>query len=228
VLAVAGAAALGSSGWGATRTRLLEVKKVDVRGANHTAAADILKAAGLDHGAYMVEVDEKGTARRIDVLPWVDRARVRRRWPSTVVVSITERVPALAARAPGGWALVDPSGRVLARQAQRPPGPVLEGATVGPPGSRLDAEGAGAVAAARAVSANPALAPRVQAVTLRDGGDIWLRLRGAGAVRLGNADDLGEKLRSAATMLARAELGALAVLDVRAPANPVIIRQPNP
>jgi hypothetical protein len=74
-----------------------------------------------------------------------------------------------------------------------------------------------------------ALPPDVRAkvvlvVVSPDGAE--LRLRPEGTVKLGSLDRLDEKLRTTETLLARADLRRLAVLDVRVPANPVLTRQP--
>src|SRR5207253_795999 len=63
----------------------------------------------------MVALDEAAAAHRIERLPWVANARVRRRWPNTVSIQVRERAPAASVPAAGGgWALVDDRGHVLA------------------------------------------------------------------------------------------------------------------
>ncbi|MDP8991456.1 MAG: FtsQ-type POTRA domain-containing protein, partial [Actinomycetota bacterium] len=93
---------------GATRSPLLDVDRVEVRGARRTPRPALVSAAGLGPGTLMVEVDGEGLTRRVQGLPWVLRARAERSWPATVVIHVTERAPAAAVRAAGGgWAVVD-------------------------------------------------------------------------------------------------------------------------
>lgn len=212
---------------GVTRSPLLDVDRVEVRGTSRTPRPDVLAASGLDAGPLMTEVDTRGVVRRVEALPWVERARARRAWPNSVVIEVTERTPAAAlAAAGGGWALVDGAGRVLEVGAARPQGvPVVAGATApGPAGSEL---AAGARDPLRVAAALPAqLRPRVAEVVVVPGGEVVLRLAAPGGeVRLGRPDALGPKLAAAATVLEKANPRGLRVLDVRVPQAPVLTRR---
>lgn len=217
VLVVAG-------GWQITRSPLLDVDRVELRGARHTVAAEVLGVAGLGDGAFMSSVDETAAARRVAGLPWVRSARVRRQWPNTVVVTVRERTPVASVSRLGKWALVDAEGRVLAIAAAPWPGtPRIEGVPrVPPPGRRLGPGGRAAVRVARALP--PTMAERLTAVLAR-GTDVDLQLRSA-TVRLGAAERVHEKLVTLETLLARADLQSVSVIDVRAPASPILIRKP--
>lgn len=63
---------------------------------------------------------------RIEELPWVDRARLARRWPSGLVVEVTEQVPAARWGEDG---LLNARGEVFVVGVQHPPAelPVLSG-----------------------------------------------------------------------------------------------------
>lgn len=229
VAGVAALLALAGGAWGLTRSPLLDVDRVRVLGAHHVTADQVLVAARLANGGFMTDVDERSAARRIERLPWVARATVRRRWPRTVVVTMAERVPAASIRdSEGNWVLVDRTGRALAAAPVPSPGrPVLEGALeVGRPGSRLDAIGRAALAVA--ASLRSPLASEVTAVFVQPGGEVELRLKGAVVVRVGLPERIPEKLLATETLLARGDRRDLAVLDVRAPASPVIVRQAAP
>ena len=230
LVVMAGVVVLVAGAWGATRSPLLDVDRVTVRGATHTTAPEVLRAMGLDDGGFMTDVDEGSAARRVRALPWVARARVRRHWPGTVVVVVAERAAASVPGRSGRWALVDGSGRVLVEvPGPNPDRPVIEGIPpAGAPGTRLEAPGRSALRVATTLPGT--LAARVGAVVLRDG-EVELRLRPEPAqpprtVRLGSDDRLPEKLLATETLLARADLRRLAVIDVRVPASPVIVRHP--
>ena len=211
--------------WVALRSPLLDVDRIELRGAAHTPRNQVLQTAGVHRGLAMVDVDEAAGARRLARLPWIAEARVWRAWPSTVLISVTERVPAAVTSADGQtWALVDRAARVLDVSATRPPGLVsIEGlGAPGPPASTLG----GAAGALRVVTALPrALQARVTSVVALQAGEIALKLDPHGTVRLGPPDDLGAKVRAVETVLAQVDTRNLDVLDVRLPSSPVLTRR---
>ena len=224
VVGVLAMLALTAGGWLAVRSPLLDVDRVEVQGASHTARADVLRTARLRRGMAMVEVDGAGAARRLEALPWVAHARVRRSWPSTVLVAVDERAAKAVTSADGReWAVLDADGRVLEVRDARPPGLVaVEGVgRAGPPGSTL----AGAAGPLQLVGAlSPALAARADAVVALQGGEVALRLRPSGTVRFGPPVDLMAKERAAETVLAQVDASGLDVLDVRLPSSPALTR----
>jgi len=227
-LAIAGACVvlLPVLGWALTRSSLLDVDHVRLRGATHTTLADAAAAAGIHRGRAMTDVDEGGAAHRLDRLPWVARARVHRAWPGTVVIDVVERAPVATVPAGRGmWAIVDATGRVLTPVLLPPPDrPMLLGlGPPGPAGSRLDAPARPLLDVAAALPT--ALAARITAIAPADGGELTLALRPQGAVRFGPPDRLGDKFAAIESVLAQVDLRRLATLDVRVPASPVLTRQ---
>jgi cell division protein FtsQ len=227
VAACLGVAAAIGGAVGASRSPLLDVDAVELRGARHTAVGDVRGATGLGRHPLMVEVDPAGVARRVEALPWVLRARARRRWPGTVVVDVRERTAVAAVAAPGGrWALADGTGRILALEGTGPAGlPAVRGAPApGRPGTPGPASAARSLRVAAALPAP--LRPRVAEVVADPAGELELHLRDpGGVVRLGPADQLPAKLSAALTVLEKVGLGGFTVLDVRVPAAPVLTRR---
>jgi len=99
--------------WFALRT--IEVKTP----VAHVTEAQIRLVAERQVRGTFFTVDLEGVRNSLEKLPWVREARVERRWPDTLVVSLTEHVP--LAR----WndnALVNETGEVfVAAVAQRLP-----------------------------------------------------------------------------------------------------------
>jgi len=222
---MAGVVLLFLAGWGASRSPLLDVDHVRVTGAHTTTFDQVLAAAGIHRGTAMIDIDQGDAAHRIEALPWVGRASVRRRWPGTVDVGLTERVPVAAAPGRAGtWVAVDVTGRVLTVLPAPPPDqPTLAGMTAaGAPGTRLSGAVGGLLRVAAALPAP--VRTRVAALALAEGGQVELRLRPAGTVRLGPPDDLGAKLLAVETVLGQVDVTHLAVLDVRVPQSPVVTR----
>ncbi len=114
-LTIVGILIVAAGGWGITRSPLLTVRHVRITGSSQTPVAAVRAAAGLAHHRQMVDLDPGAMSRAVGALPWVNTVKVRRHWPSTVSLTITERRPVAAtADRRGGWAVVDATGRVLA------------------------------------------------------------------------------------------------------------------
>jgi cell division protein FtsQ len=228
LMALVGVACAVGAVVAAAHSALLDVDHVVVVGAGHTDRADILRAAGLEHRRYMVDVNAGSAARRIEALPWIARASVARHWPGTVKIAVTERTPvASVATAAGAMALVDGSGRVLATTPadQRQAGILtLDGLPPAPaPGQVLGSEGRAALTVATALPDQ--VRPRVASVHATPD-DIVLRLTGAQGttVEMGTADQLDAKVVALSTMLAKLDLKTAKVIDLRVPAAPVLTR----
>lgn len=223
-------AALAGGGWAATGSPLLDLDRVVVEGAVHTAPEEARFASGLRLGEPLVDVDQKAVARAVEALPWVDRVTVSRRWPGEVRIRLVERTPvAVTGAEAGGAALVDATGRVLAWVDGAPSGlPVLTGlAPAGPPGSTLPTEGVAALSVA--VALPPELRARTVGVAPVEGrGEVEIRLSPEGSVRLGPPVDLDKKFDAIRAVFAQVDLGNLAVLDVRRPDSPVLTRRDAP
>jgi cell division protein FtsQ len=231
LVGMATVAALGGGGWAATGSPLLDLDRVVVEGAVHTAPQEARFASGLRLGEQLVDVDEKAAARGVEALPWVDRATVRRRWPGEVRILVVEREPvAVTAVESGEVALVDDRGRVLEWVAGPPPGlPVLTGLTpAGPPGATLSPDGVAALSVAVALPEELRARTVGVAPVEGDGGEVEIRLSPEGSVRLGPPVDLDRKFDAIRAVFAQVDLGNLAVLDVRRPDSPVLTRRETP
>lgn len=95
---------VGAGSVGAALSPALSVKSVVVVGAQRTGADAVRAHSGVRAGEPLIRVDAGGVAQRLTALPWVASATVERRWPSTVVIRVVERVPVavVVPTAPGG------------------------------------------------------------------------------------------------------------------------------
>lgn len=226
LLACLGVATVVGGAAAATRSPLLDVDRVEVAGAERTPRGQVVNAGGLGGRPAMTDVDTATVARRVEALPWVLDARVGKEWPGTVRVEVVERQAVAAVPADGGWAVVDAAGRVLEVAVAKPAGLPVLGAVPSPgrPGSMLAPASAVALRVAAALPAQ--VRARVADVAAVAGGEVELQLVPAGSVvRLGRPVDLEAKLQSLATLLTRADLAGVAVVDVRVPRAPVLTRR---
>lgn len=74
-------------------TPLMSVRNTDISDNRTVSGAQILDAAKVAPGTPLLQVDTAAVANRIAAIPSVESARVQRSYPSTLRISITERVP---------------------------------------------------------------------------------------------------------------------------------------
>jgi hypothetical protein len=124
-----GLAALVVLAVGSIYSPLFHVRHLRVDVTGPVSAAQVTQLAGVSRHSLMVDVHASSIAARLDADPWLGGARVERKWPGTVTVSVAARTAlAVAATSDGRWAQIDATGRVLDVVATRPLGfPVLQG-----------------------------------------------------------------------------------------------------
>lgn len=224
--AAIGVVALAAGAVGATRSPLLDVDYVDVTGIEHTPRQELLAVTGLDAHPLLIDLDTEALAAAARRLPWVATAKAVKEWPGTVRLEVTERVVRAVVRTETGqWALADVEGRILEVVPERPPGvPAISKAGLpGAPGTALGEAGAAPLVVAAALPEG--VRDKVGEVVAAEGGTIELNLWPSGTVRLGPPDQLPAKMDALATMLTKADLRRLAVLDLRVPSAPVLTRR---
>ncbi len=203
----------------------LDVAHVRVAGAHHVTAGEVRRAAHIGKRDALFFVDAKAAARRVESLPWVRSATVRRDFPDTVRIRVREYTPVAFVRSSGDVVLIADDGRAIARVPAPPPGLMEIRNVRHAPAVRelLSPPEAGAV-----VSQLPSeLAPHV--VALDVGGEgLSLQLADdgtthGGAIRLGNADDLAAKNAAALAVLAQRHDTPFAYIDVSTPSMPTVM-----
>src|SRR5438552_4150125 len=93
---------------------LLEVNRIVVHGNERLSKGEVLAVLGGLRGESLLWTDLDGWRRRLLASPWVQEAALRRSFPSTVDVVLSERQPIGLARLNGGdMYLVDERGVVI-------------------------------------------------------------------------------------------------------------------
>jgi hypothetical protein len=211
-LGAIGSRALESSGLDAEalRERLrrpgLELRRVDFVGARALAPEELWRAAGVEPGCALIDVDPAAVEAALAAHPRIARVRAARLPPGRLVIGITEREPvALDAAAQEG---IDAQGARFALAAPEHEGlPLLEGDA---------ARALEALAAARAlgielarVDAQPEgvrVEPRGESVTLwlagRPDRDLssWLALRASGLLARHRAREIDLRFEGSAVL----------------------------
>jgi cell division protein FtsQ len=110
-----------------TRTELFTVRAVEVGGITGAKADTVRAAAAVPPGTPLIAVDTDELARRIATVPGIGQVDVTLRWPSTVYVQVSERVPIAVTSGLGERRLLDAAGNAYATAPDPPPAlPVLE------------------------------------------------------------------------------------------------------
>lgn len=91
------------------------VTTVTVEGRVHEDRDAILAATGLRLGQPMLAISPEVVRRRLEELPWVERASVHRRLPGHVHLALTERTPFAVWQYRGSFSVIDREGRVITR-----------------------------------------------------------------------------------------------------------------
>jgi cell division protein FtsQ len=89
------------------------IDQVSVRGQHYAADNDIFDALDLPNVRTFAAFDSEAALKRIDRIPWVDKAQITRVYPSGLDIVIRERIPAVIWTRGDVNYLVDATGRVL-------------------------------------------------------------------------------------------------------------------
>ena len=124
VIALVGIASLVGIAYLVAHSPLLGTDTIRVRGAGPTSPEAVRAAARIAAGSPVLFLDEGAIEKRVEAVPGIDRATVTTELPNTVVITVTERRPVAWMRAagPAPIALVDGTGRVVARLRAVPAG----------------------------------------------------------------------------------------------------------
>ncbi len=215
-------AALSAAGVAIAHSSLFSAREIRIVGTTHGEDQAILAVSGLVTHPPLVDISPAAAAHRIEQLPWVDTARVAVSFPSSVAVTVTERVPVAFVPLARGGALVDASGRVLADVGSKPAGVVTvdTDAAVPAPGEGFGRSDRGLFAVA--AQAPTTLVVRIANIarTLRVG--IAVTLVNEPVAIFGPPSNPREKFVALATVLAGVSLTGITAIDLRAPSNPVL------
>lgn len=204
----AGLVLVGAALWVVYATSVLGVRAVEVTGVQVTSSEEVLAAAAVLDGTPLARVDTDGVSERVRALPAVASVDVRRSWPTTLIIEVTERSPAATVAVDGGFAIVDADGVVFHQVASPPAGvPILRVSAPGP-------EDAATLAALRVLAAlTPELRAELAAISADSPNRIRLELVNDREVIWGDAEQSDRKAQVATALLAQ----PVTTIDVSAP-----------
>lgn len=134
---------------------LLQVRHVEVAGAQEFSEADVAKLAGIPANTLMLRVDEKQIKANIESNPYLQLKNVDYELPDTVVLTIEERMPAALMAAGNSFLLLDRQFIVLKDNDSADEGkyPVIAGVSLhtADVGKQIDTADAAKIPAATAI-----------------------------------------------------------------------------
>jgi cell division protein FtsQ len=225
-VALLGSILVAAGVWLALNSSLFAIREVRVVGNAWLTSAEVRALGGVRAGANLFRLSPPEVERGLQRSAWVAKARVDRRWPSTVVLWIEERRPAAWLGSPDGPVVVSADGMVLpAGEGQTLQRAVRGLPSLGRTGRRLDPgdKFPGGPALRVAASFTPQLGRLVDRVRTA-GGEVLLDLHGEGVVLYGTADAVEAKNAAALALLRRTRQDRIEIdyLDVRTPSAPVV------
>ncbi len=116
------------AGYVLLRSPLFEVKKVLVRGNHFLSEERVRSVADIGLGVNIFKLDLVSAAANLKLIPMLKEAQITRNLPSTVVITVKERVPLGLLPTGDGFIEVDEEGIYLTKAGAGVPGlPVITG-----------------------------------------------------------------------------------------------------
>lgn len=185
----------------------LAIKQIEVRNISTLSPWQVEQLAGISRGMSLLKIDLGQIKSRLEADKRVLTATVKRKLPSTLVITIEENVGVAAIPYFSNWLEVDQEGRVLAVTTQFASLnlPVVTGLkqAVAKVGDKLSDE-IGWAAAAACLAAMPAdLSSEISEINVSDPNKIVLYSRDPLRIVVGDKNNLETKFSALSSMLTR-------------------------
>jgi len=173
-----------------------------VTGNRRVPSATVLEALDGLKGENLVWTDLEQWRARLLQSPWVRDASLRRSLPSTVEITVWERVPTIIARMDSRLFLMDEQGIVIDAYGPEHAAfdlPIVDGLNTPKPAPGVQADEERAALAARVVTAlraMPELSRRLSQVDVSDAHNARVRLAGDPALLILGEDQFQQRLES--------------------------------
>jgi len=168
-------------------TPIMSARNIVVTGLGAVSQEEVVTSAAVKSGTPLLQVDTDAVAERVAAIRRVGSVRVQRQYPSTLRITVIERVPVVVKDYPDGSHLFDRDGVDFAT-APPPPGvPYLEAENPGP------SDPATKAALQVMTSLRPEVAGQVGRISAPSVAAITLTLTDGRVVVWGTTDRTGEK-----------------------------------
>ncbi len=209
--------------FGLTRSSAFGVKNVEVTGAGHLSAKQVVALAKVPSDATLLRLPSGDIRTRLLSDPWIADATVHRVFPSTVRIDVTERRAAAVVEADKALWLVDSSGFVIAKQTKEATGDVTlirDAVGVKPKIGAVSSSQTLANALAILGGISPQLRGMIRAISAPSVDETALMSKDGVEILVGPAEELGKKDYLIRQILAQ-QRGKVVFIDVRTTSRPV-------
>ncbi len=97
--------------WSLYQSNWFITQTVTIQGVSRLTPEQVLAIAGAPTGEPLISQDLSGIKQRLSEVPEVKSVLVERGWPTTLLITITERIPVAVAATAGGFNLIDDEGK---------------------------------------------------------------------------------------------------------------------
>lgn len=174
-------------------TEALRVTRITVEGTEQMSQGEVLALLYGLRGRGMLSIDLEAWRQKLLDSPWVADATMRRVFPGTIAVAISEREPLGIGRIGGGLFLIDRRGAIIDEfgpQYAEFDLPIIDGLSAAAAGGGTLVDEARALLAGRLLAAlqgDPSLADRVSQIDVSDARDAVVVLKDdPAAIRVGH------------------------------------------
>lgn len=107
---------------------LFNIKAIQVEGNNKISETEIISLAQIQMEENVFSVKEENIRKKIKENAYIDKVKIVRKLPSTIVLEIEERIPAYLLEYAGSYVYIDKQGYFLEISTQKLELPILQGA----------------------------------------------------------------------------------------------------
>ena len=112
-------------------TGIFTIDAIEVRGNSHYTAEEIINIGHATSGHNIIyKANIKETEEFLEQNPYIKRAEVRRKLPSTLVIKVTERQERLAFKYDDDYLVMDEEGILLRKTRNKPKTTIIQGVVV--------------------------------------------------------------------------------------------------
>lgn len=176
-------------------TPIMAARSIVVTGVGAVTQEEIVEAAAVKEGTPLLQVDTDDVAERVATIRRIATARVQREYPSTLRITVVERVPVVVKDFPDGPHMFDKDGVDFAVGPPPPNLPYLDADNPGP------SDPATKAALEVMTALRPEVAGQVARVSAPSVASITLTLVDGREVVWGTTDRTEEKAQKLAALL---------------------------
>jgi cell division protein FtsQ len=204
------------------QSEMASVRSVEVVGIERVAVDTVLEAAAIPPGRSVLRLNSAAVEARVQALPVVRSASVRRAGLDRIVIEVVERQPVLVVDYRGMQRLLDRDGVVI-EDGGFAGVPLVRLVTPPPPVGGTTAAHAALANAYRAwAGLSGPLRAQVLFLNAPDDVGLELELTSGITVRFGRAERIEEKVRAIGAVLDDIAGSEITIIDVRVPSVPVV------